>query len=111
MTDCASLDDLRRNGLDTIRWNGKANTISRCVEFRVNGRQRWNSDQVALHIYQRSTAIAWIDRCVGLNSIRNDRSVLLIHIATQSTDNAICDCLGDAQGIADSQHVLPHPQL
>src|SRR6266567_7378474 len=111
MADFSGLDDLRRYELDTIRWNGKANTVGGRVEFRINGCQRRNADQVALQIYQRSTAVAWINRCIGLNGIRYGGSVLLIHIAAEGTDNAVCDCLGNSQGIADSQHVLPHLQL
>src|SRR5438309_6392862 len=111
MRHFASLNDLGRDKIDTVCWNREADTVSWSIKFRVNSRQRWDSYQVTLHVYQSPTTIAGIDGGVGLNGIGNNRSVLLIHAAAKGADNTICHRLGDTQRITNCHNILPNLQF
>src|SRR5712692_6780071 len=111
MADFTSLDDLRRDKLDAIGGDGKADAVGRGIKLWIDGGQGWNAYQVALHVYQCAAAIAGVDGGIGLDSIGNNGSVLFIYITSKGTDNGVCDCLGNTQWIANGQYVLSYQQL
>ena len=111
MRNLTSVDNLRSDELDTIRWNGETHAARRCIKFWIDSGQRRNTDQVALHINQRTTTVTWINWCICLDSIGNDSPILLVHIAPQRTDDTIGNGLRNTQRITDCQHILAYLQL
>src|SRR5579871_4934544 len=94
MRDMAILDDLRHDGGHAVRRDGEADATGRRVELRIDSRQGWNTDQVALHIHQRATAIARIDGRIRLDRVGDRRAALSLgDAAVQCADDAVRDGL------------------
>src|SRR6266700_6440171 len=65
----SALNDLRQDSLDAIDGDGEPDAIGRRVELWINSRQRRNANHVALQVHQRSSTVARVNRCIGLNRI------------------------------------------
>ena len=95
--------------LDDLGWNGKSHPRERSGR---RNQKRVDADEFAAGIHQRSTGVARIDRCIGLNELARLAPVARIGIRTiERADNAARHRKPVAIGIAESQHRLSGMQI
>src|SRR5438552_19061359 len=92
-----TLDNLRNDKADPVGWDRENNPTGRCIKLRINCRQCWDTNQVALHIDECTTTITRIDRSIRLNGIRQICAALALRDRpVKSTHNTIGYRLRDA---------------
>src|SRR5579872_5141487 len=103
VSDGTCLDELWRDELHPVGRDRESDAIGRGLKLWINGRGSRNPDYLTLQIDQSTTAIAWIDGCIGLNGI-GDRANHTIKCANDPAR----DGLGDSEGVANRKNVLPN---
>src|SRR5579885_965129 len=86
----SAVGELVDDGFHAIGGNGEADTIGGDTARRLNRAERWNADELPAQIDQRTTTIAWIDRCARLDETGDDDSLSvynLVHLAIERADN------------------------
>ena len=103
--DFTVLDELWDDGVDGIDWNGEAYArgCARGCEYRGI-----DTDETTSRIQQRTAAIPGIDRRVGLNRTRDERTDLALNAAIQSTHHARGQRVIEPERVTYGEHGLPH---
>src|SRR5450432_1204171 len=108
----ATLNNLWDDKADAVGRNGESYATCWCIELWINGSQGWDTNQVALHIDERTTAVTRVDGSIGLKGIRQICAALSFRdCSVKGTHNTIGDGLGNAQWVADCQYILSHFEL
>src|SRR6266508_2162233 len=85
--EVALLDDLLRNCLRRIYWDGEAESLGHIAHATVADHEGVDADHLTCKIHKRTTRVTMVDRRVGLDQILDGVSVAAVDGSTCRTDH------------------------
>ena len=73
----------------------------------VRGDRVVDPDDFALHVDQRATRVAGVDRGVGLEEVLIDHVLKLVHLAAAGADDSLADRVHQAERTSQRHHPVP----